>query len=559
MTRRCAACSRSPALAAPACSRGRRPRRADRRARRRAHGDVRLSDLPRRGAPADPLADGRDRRGPGSASAGRSRATSSALASHDVALRSLGRRARAVLRAHRAARARRARLLPRGRPARAHGRRRRRPAEPLPPRPPAAARGAPRRRGRVGAAAAFVPAAGARARRRAARRRLAVPASPAPLGRRAGQRGGGRSRRRCRPSSSSSSGARAELVAFGADEARARPHPRGRPALVRARAPRRVRRRHRRRRSQARRDRRHRRRRARRRGRRIGAGASSTGAHRDARRCSRSARSRRSRRSRPRRASCPPRVAAGRRVLEIADRPVAVSDRLRRPRRPPGRSGRARGVTVRYPAPPVRRSKRSACGSPRARGSPSSGPAGPARRRSRTSCCASSTRPGAGSTIGGRDERDYRLEDVGPRVAVAGQDAHLFPRASARTCCLARPGRAATPSSRTRCGSARLLGLGRGLPDGLGHAGSARTGGRSPAGSASGSCSPARSSPGARCWCSTSRRRISIPRRRGARSRDVFAAAGDRTVLLITHRPEGLDLVDEVVTLDGGQIAGAAA
>jgi ABC-type transport system involved in cytochrome bd biosynthesis fused ATPase/permease subunit len=33
--------------------------------------------------------------------------------------------------------------------------------------------------------------------------------------------------------------------------------------------------------------------------------------------------------------------------------------------------------------------------------------------------------------------------------------------------------------------------------------------------------------------------------------RDVFAAAGDRTVLLITHRSEGLDLVDRVVTLPG--------
>jgi ABC-type transport system involved in cytochrome bd biosynthesis fused ATPase/permease subunit len=30
---------------------------------------------------------------------------------------------------------------------------------------------------------------------------------------------------------------------------------------------------------------------------------------------------------------------------------------------------------------------------------------------------------------------------------------------------------------------------------------------------------------------------------------DVFAAAGDRSILLITHRPEGLDLVDEVIGL----------
>jgi ABC-type transport system involved in cytochrome bd biosynthesis fused ATPase/permease subunit len=30
---------------------------------------------------------------------------------------------------------------------------------------------------------------------------------------------------------------------------------------------------------------------------------------------------------------------------------------------------------------------------------------------------------------------------------------------------------------------------------------------------------------------------------------DVFASAGGRTVLLITHRPEGVDLADEVVVL----------
>ena len=33
--------------------------------------------------------------------------------------------------------------------------------------------------------------------------------------------------------------------------------------------------------------------------------------------------------------------------------------------------------------------------------------------------------------------------------------------------------------------------------------------------------------------------------------RDMFAAAGDRTVLLITHRDEGLDLVDRIQTLRG--------
>ena len=33
---------------------------------------------------------------------------------------------------------------------------------------------------------------------------------------------------------------------------------------------------------------------------------------------------------------------------------------------------------------------------------------------------------------------------------------------------------------------------------------------------------------------------------------DVLAEAEDRSILLITHRPEGLELVDEVVTLDRG-------
>ena len=35
---------------------------------------------------------------------------------------------------------------------------------------------------------------------------------------------------------------------------------------------------------------------------------------------------------------------------------------------------------------------------------------------------------------------------------------------------------------------------------------------------------------------------------------DVLEAAGDRSVLLITHRPEGLDLVDETVVLAGGPV-----
>jgi len=35
---------------------------------------------------------------------------------------------------------------------------------------------------------------------------------------------------------------------------------------------------------------------------------------------------------------------------------------------------------------------------------------------------------------------------------------------------------------------------------------------------------------------------------------DILAAATDRSVLLITHRPEGLDHVDEIVELSAGRL-----
>ena len=41
--------------------------------------------------------------------------------------------------------------------------------------------------------------------------------------------------------------------------------------------------------------------------------------------------------------------------------------------------------------------------------------------------------------------------------------------------------------------------------------------------------------------------------------RDVLAAAEGRTVLLVTHRPEGLDLVDRIVRLEDGRLRDAAA
>ena len=39
---------------------------------------------------------------------------------------------------------------------------------------------------------------------------------------------------------------------------------------------------------------------------------------------------------------------------------------------------------------------------------------------------------------------------------------------------------------------------------------------------------------------------------------DALSGAAGRTVLLITHRPEGLDLVDRIVTLRHGRIVGVS-
>ena len=36
---------------------------------------------------------------------------------------------------------------------------------------------------------------------------------------------------------------------------------------------------------------------------------------------------------------------------------------------------------------------------------------------------------------------------------------------------------------------------------------------------------------------------------------DVLDAADGKTVLLITHRPEGLERMDEIVVLDAGRVA----
>ena len=135
--------------------------RARGRLRRRTHDDGRLSDLARRGAAADPLADRHDRRRPllRSRQAARALPRASRLARRRPAR--AGANPRALLRAHRAARPGAARRLPPRRAPRPHGRRRRVAAGSVPARarPPLVALAVAA--ASVGVMAAVLPAAAA--------------------------------------------------------------------------------------------------------------------------------------------------------------------------------------------------------------------------------------------------------------------------------------------------------------------------------------------------------------------------------------------------------------
>jgi ATP-binding cassette, subfamily C, bacterial CydC len=155
-------------------------------------------------------------------------------------------------------------------------------------------------------------------------------------------------------------------------------------------------------------------------------------------------------------------------------------------------------------------------------------------------------------TLAGVDLRAYRMQDVRSAIAVAGQDAHLFSATIRDNITLGRPATAADVERVLR--EARLEDWVSSSPDMLdtlvGEGGAQVSGGqhqRIVVARALLGRAPVLvlDEPTAHLDGPTAQQLI----------RDVFAAAGERSVLLITHRPEGLELVDEVVEMPGSAAA----
>jgi ABC-type multidrug transport system fused ATPase/permease subunit len=152
-------------------------------------------------------------------------------------------------------------------------------------------------------------------------------------------------------------------------------------------------------------------------------------------------------------------------------------------------------------------------------------------------------------TIDGRDLRELRQEDVRRTFALAGQEAHVFDSTVRENLRLARP-QATDEELHDALRRARLDEWVETLPDGLdslvGEEGMQLSGGqrqRLVVARALLADAPVLllDEPTAHLDEATAEALVS----------DVLDAAGGRSVLLITHRSEGLDRVDEIVRLDG--------
>jgi thiol reductant ABC exporter CydC subunit len=156
-------------------------------------------------------------------------------------------------------------------------------------------------------------------------------------------------------------------------------------------------------------------------------------------------------------------------------------------------------------------------------------------------------------TLDGVDLRDLQQEDVRRAVGLAGQDAHIFNSTIGENVRLAKPN-ASDEEVAGALRRARLWNWVASLPDGLdtlvGELGAALSGGqRQRLGIArvllGGAPILVLDEPTAHLDGPTAEALVA----------DILEEAGDRTVLLITHRREGLDRVDEVLVLREGALA----
>jgi thiol reductant ABC exporter CydC subunit len=242
-------------------------------------------------------------------------------------------------------------------------------------------------------------------------------------------------------------------------------------------------------------------------------------------------------------------LASGRRVLEVLDRAPAVREPELPVPAPPRRAPvRLEGVTARYD--PIEEPVLRDLDLELAPGRKVAlvGPSG-AGKTTVTRLLLRFLDPERGRvTIGGRDVREYAQADVRRHFAIAGQESYLFDSTIRENLRLARP-EATDAELWAVLLLARLDAWVASLPGGL----DARVGEEG-----------SRLSGGQRQRLTLARALLTEapvlvldeppahldPETATAVMDDVLAAAAGRTVLLITHRPEGLERMDEVVALD---------